>query len=49
MTGPAIGRPAATFRTMDIAGLDVLAHVMRNLEDRLSGDADRAWFDSRPC
>ncbi|MBP7776528.1 MAG: enoyl-CoA hydratase/isomerase family protein [Acidobacteria bacterium] len=45
MTGTAIGRPAsATFRTMDIAGLDVLAHVMRNLEDRLSGDADRAWF-----
>ena len=45
MTGPAIGRPAsATFRTMDIAGLDVLAHVMKNLEDRLPGEADRAWF-----
>ncbi len=45
MTGPAIGRPgSATFRTMDIAGLDVLAHVMTNLEDRLPGDADRAWF-----
>jgi len=45
MTGPAIGRPAsATFRTMDIAGLDVLAHVMKNLEDRLSREADRAWF-----
>ena len=45
MTGAAIGRPAsATFRTMDIAGLDVLAHVMRNLEERLPGEADRAWF-----
>lgn len=45
MTGPAIGRPgSATFRTMDIAGLDVLAHVMTNLEDRLADEADRAWF-----
>jgi 3-hydroxyacyl-CoA dehydrogenase len=45
MTGPAIGRPgSATFRTMDIAGLDVLAHVMRNLEERLPDEADRAWF-----
>jgi 3-hydroxyacyl-CoA dehydrogenase len=32
MTGPAIGRPkSATFRTMDIAGIDILAHVARNL------------------
>lgn len=45
ITGTAIGRPAsATFRTMDIAGLDVLAHVMRNLEERLPAEADRAWF-----
>jgi len=36
MTGPALGRPkSATFRTMDIAGLDVLAHVARNLAERL--------------
>jgi 3-hydroxyacyl-CoA dehydrogenase len=35
MTGPAIGRPkSATFRTMDIAGIDVLGHVARNLEER---------------
>ena len=28
ITGPAIGRPkSATFRTVDIAGLDVLVHV----------------------
>jgi 3-hydroxyacyl-CoA dehydrogenase len=45
ITGTAIGRPAsATFRTMDIAGIDVLAHVMRNLEERLPDEADRAWF-----
>jgi 3-hydroxyacyl-CoA dehydrogenase len=32
MTGPAIGRPtSATFRTADIAGVDVLAHVARTL------------------
>ena len=35
MTGPAIGRPkSATFRTLDITGLDVLIHVARNLESR---------------
>ena len=28
ITGPALGRPkSATFRTMDIAGIDILAHV----------------------
>jgi 3-hydroxyacyl-CoA dehydrogenase len=32
MTGPAIGRPkSATFRTIDITGLDVLAHVAGNM------------------
>ena len=32
MTGPALGRPkSATFRTMDIAGVDILAHVATNL------------------
>ena len=45
ISGRAIGRPAsATFRTADIAGLDVLAHVLRNLEERLPAAADRAWF-----
>ena len=42
ITGPALGRPkSATFRTMDIAGLDVLALVVRNLYDRLpEGERD---------
>ena len=32
ITGPAIGRPrSATFRTVDIAGVDVLAHVAKTL------------------
>ena len=40
MTGPAIGRPrSATFRTIDLAGIDVLAHVIRNLGERLHGFA----------
>src|SRR6187397_1876092 len=38
LTGPALGRPkSATFRTMDIAGLDVLGHVARDLVERLTG------------
>jgi 3-hydroxyacyl-CoA dehydrogenase len=45
ITGPALGRPgSATFRTMDIAGIDVLAHVMRNLHERLADEADRRAF-----
>ncbi len=45
ITGPALGRPgSATFRTMDLAGIDILAHVMRNLEERLESASDRAAF-----
>ncbi len=41
ITGPAIGRPkTATFRTMDLAGLDVLAHV--DAEPRRSACTDPA-------
>ena len=46
ITGRAIGRPkSATFRTMDIAGIDVLAHVSRNLAERLDSPEDRAMFE----
>ncbi len=49
MTGPAIGRPkSATFRTMDIAGIDVLAHVARNLAERLESAEDRKVFELPP-
>ena len=45
VTGPAIGRPkSATFRTMDIAGIDVLAHVARNLAERLDDPEERRQF-----
>ena len=46
ITGPAIGRPkSATFRTVDIAGLDVLAHVARTLGERLTDPTERAQFE----
>jgi 3-hydroxyacyl-CoA dehydrogenase len=49
ITGPALGRPgSATFRTMDIAGIDVLGHVLRNLNERLPNEADRAAFAVHP-
>ena len=49
MTGPAVGRPkSATFRTMDIAGIDVLAHVARNLAERLESPEVRAVFKLPP-
>jgi len=49
ITGPAIGRPkSATFRTIDIAGIDVLAHVARNLAERLDDPGARSMFDLGP-
>jgi 3-hydroxyacyl-CoA dehydrogenase len=46
ITGPAIGRPkSATFRTMDLAGVDVLAHVARDLSARLTDPAEREAFE----
>ena len=45
MTGPAIGRPrSATFRTLDLAGLDILAHVAANLAKRLDDATEHAAF-----
>ena len=45
ITGPAIGRPkSATFRTLDLAGLDILAHVIENLRQRLPAH-EAAAFD----
>ncbi len=42
LTGPAIGRPkSATFRTADIAGLDILAKVASDLEKNLREEAFR--------
>jgi 3-hydroxyacyl-CoA dehydrogenase len=45
MTGAALGRPkSATFRTVDIAGLDILGHVAANLVERLEDERERAAF-----
>jgi 3-hydroxyacyl-CoA dehydrogenase len=45
ITGPALGRPkSATFRTMDLAGVDILGHVVKNLHERLPNERDRATF-----
>ncbi|HVF68766.1 MAG TPA: 3-hydroxyacyl-CoA dehydrogenase family protein, partial [Pyrinomonadaceae bacterium] len=45
MTGPAFGRPkSATFRTFDLVGLDVLAHVARNLYEAAPEDEEREVY-----
>jgi 3-hydroxyacyl-CoA dehydrogenase len=45
ITGPAIGRPkSATFRTLDLAGLDIVGHVIRDLHERLPDPEARASF-----
>jgi 3-hydroxyacyl-CoA dehydrogenase len=52
MTGPALGRPkSATFRTMDIAGLDILGHVAQNLDVELppivATMIERGWIGEK--
>jgi len=43
ITGPAIGRPkSATLRTVDLAGLDIVAHVAADLERRLPPEQGKA-------
>jgi 3-hydroxyacyl-CoA dehydrogenase len=45
MTGKAIGHASsATFRTSDLVGLDVLAHVNKNLYPAVPNDEDRDVF-----
>ena len=45
ITGPALGRPkSATFRTLDLAGVDILGHVVRNLHERLPDEQARQMF-----
>jgi 3-hydroxyacyl-CoA dehydrogenase len=44
-TGPALGWPkSATFRTADLVGLDVLAHVIRNIYENAVGDESREIY-----
>jgi len=45
LTGPLVGHPkSATFRTLDLVGLDVAAHVICNLQRNLPNDPRREWF-----
>jgi 3-hydroxyacyl-CoA dehydrogenase len=47
MTGKAIGHASsATFRTSDLVGLDVLAHVNKNLYPAVPEDEDREAFQT---
>jgi 3-hydroxyacyl-CoA dehydrogenase len=44
-TGPAVGWPkSATFRTADIVGLDVLAHVVKNIYETAPQDESREMY-----
>jgi len=46
LTGPAMGLPkSATFRTLDLVGLDVLQHVVDNLRQSLPHDERRELFE----
>lgn len=49
LTGPLIGRPkSATFRTIDITGLDVATQVARNFVERTSSPELQALFTLGP-
>ncbi|MDQ0257604.1 3-hydroxyacyl-CoA dehydrogenase [Evansella vedderi] len=45
VTGPALGRPkSATFRTLDVVGLDTFLHVAKNVYDQVEGE-EKGVFD----
>ncbi|MFI4937461.1 MAG: 3-hydroxyacyl-CoA dehydrogenase/enoyl-CoA hydratase family protein [Candidatus Berkiellales bacterium] len=45
LTGPLMGRPkSATFRTMDVVGLDTMAHVIHTLSGSLKDDPWKSYF-----
>ncbi len=44
VTGPLIGRPkSATFRTLDVVGLDTFIHVAKNVHDQVEGEEQQAF------
>jgi 3-hydroxyacyl-CoA dehydrogenase len=44
VTGPLIGRPkSATFRTLDVVGLDTFMHVAKNVYDQTSGEEQQVF------
>lgn len=45
ITAKPLGRPnSGTFRTMDVVGLDVLAHVVQTMRDNLSADPWHSYY-----
>ena len=49
VTGPVIGRPSsATFRTLDLVGIDIFAHVAADLAARLGPDEGAASYAAPP-
>ncbi len=49
ITGPAMGRPKlATFKLADLVGLDVMAHVSKNLYESLPEGKEREYFQFSP-
>ncbi|KPV43652.1 3-hydroxyacyl-CoA dehydrogenase [Alicyclobacillus ferrooxydans] len=46
ITGPAMGRPkSATFRTLDLVGLDTFFHVAKNVGQNVTEDWEKAAFE----
>ncbi|WP_442955718.1 3-hydroxyacyl-CoA dehydrogenase NAD-binding domain-containing protein [Paenibacillus sp. IITD108] len=49
LTGPALGRPkSATYRMLDLIGLDTLLHVIDNVRER-SGDEEERQLFTKPA
>jgi len=49
LTGPVIGRPkSATFRTVDVVGLDTLVHVANGIRENCKDDEQLALFELPP-
>ncbi|MDW2884294.1 3-hydroxyacyl-CoA dehydrogenase/enoyl-CoA hydratase family protein [Exiguobacterium artemiae] len=45
VTGPLLGRPSsATFRTLDVVGIDTFVHVANNVYDQLPDGAEKETF-----
>lgn len=46
LTGPIMGRPkSATFRTIDMVGLDIIPHVADNIIDNIDDEAEKGEFE----
>lgn len=47
VTGPALGRPkSATFRTLDLVGLDTFVHVAANVHDQTAATVEKDVFSA---